>query len=83
MPKEVMVVALRRWGASARLGNRALTTCRAVVLPRFGGPEVASSACASADYGECMWWLCHSFLECASEFLLWVRFGFFCGECCI
>ncbi|KAG0626048.1 hypothetical protein M758_2G098600 [Ceratodon purpureus] len=40
MVKEALIVAFRRWGASGKLGNRTLTTCRAVVLPRFGGPEV-------------------------------------------
>ncbi|XP_024394923.1 uncharacterized protein [Physcomitrium patens] len=37
---EVLFLALRRWGASAKSDIRTLTTCRAVVLPRFGGPEV-------------------------------------------
>lgn len=42
MAKEALVFgALRRcWSASAKSGTRTLTTCRAVVLPRFGGPEV-------------------------------------------
>ena len=33
--------AIRGWKASGSVcGNRTLTTCRAVILPRFGGPEV-------------------------------------------
>ncbi|KAG0614777.1 hypothetical protein M758_6G202600 [Ceratodon purpureus] len=40
MPNHVAFVALRRWGASVASGDRALTTCRAIVLPCFGGPQV-------------------------------------------
>jgi hypothetical protein len=33
--------AIRGWKTSGSVcGNRTLTTCRAVILPRFGGPEV-------------------------------------------
>lgn len=33
--------AIRGWKAFGSIcGNRTLTTCRAVILPRFGGPEV-------------------------------------------
>lgn len=56
MVKEVLFVALRRWGASGKRGNRSLTTCRAVVLPRFGGPEVTSASDEMITVNVSVWW---------------------------
>lgn len=47
--------AIRGWKASGSVcGNRTLTTCRAVILPRFGGPEVTPySRGVCVELGSC------------------------------